>query len=83
MIKDKPLKVQLDFAPVKGIGYGFRQDWIEAKGVDVSAGLDSGAGLGNPMLTFWVKEKGGKTHYFEADMQTVLTKLINTVLHGK
>lgn len=74
--KDIVLSVPLDFKPMKGFGGGMRQEWITAEGDDLTAGLDSGAGLGNPLLTFWIEPKVGERRYYTVSVQDLLTALI-------
>lgn len=61
--------------PPNTLGGGFRLDWLTGSNKKLSAGFDCGAGLGNPMLTFWV-ERNGKRQYFDADMREVLRAAI-------
>lgn len=77
MKKNKKIEVNLTFEPMKGMGGGFRTDWISAKNENLVAGIDSGAGLGNPYLTFWIEEKPGQRKYFTADLREVLPKIID------
>lgn len=71
--KTKPgaFSVTLTFNPMEGLGGGFRQEWASAKCSDFKAGIDSGAGLGNPLMTFWF-ERNGKRQYFTADINAVM-----------
>lgn len=66
------MKIEIEFKPMQGFGGGFRTEWISATSEDLKAGLDSGAGLGNPMLTFWIERAGAKREYFTANMADVL-----------
>lgn len=69
------LKFEVVFEPMKGLGGGFRQEWVSAKFEGGECGLDSGAGLGNPLMTFWVEPKGKKRQYFTAD----ITKMVKAL----
>jgi hypothetical protein len=66
------VKIEIEFKPMEGLGGGFRTDWISAENDELEAGLDSGGGLGNPYLTFWIERKNQKRQYFTADMRPVL-----------
>ena len=71
----KPIVVNVEFFKMEGLGGGFRQEWLLCKNKKFRAGLDSGAGLSNPYLIFWI-EKNGKIEYFTADMRTLFNALI-------
>lgn len=70
------MKTEIEFKPMTGLGGGFRSEWISASNNELEAGFDSGAGLGNPQLTFWIERKGQKRQYFTCDMGEVLTALV-------
>lgn len=67
------LETALRFEPLEGLT-GLRQEWITGERKDATFGFDVGAGLGNPLLTFWV-ERGGKRRYYACDMSSVLQRL--------
>lgn len=73
--------VPVKFVLQKGLGGGFRQSWITANNDErkIEAGIDSGAGLGNPYFTFWVEENGGKRIYFNADVRDILREALGKV----
>jgi hypothetical protein len=71
------LQATLTFVPQEGVGGGFRLDWLDAKANDMHAGLDTGAGLGNPMFTFWIERKGTGRAYFECDIRDLFRTLID------
>lgn len=73
----KPFSLKLDFKPMKGMGGGFRTEWVSGSNSEIKAGIDSGAGLGNPLITFWIEKSGGKRHYYTANVQDVLTEAIS------
>lgn len=75
MSKPMELVVTLRFRPQQGLGGGFRQEWLTAKNKTVHAGLDTGAGLGNPMFTFWIEHNGSERAYFDVDTRDVLRAL--------
>lgn len=58
----------------RSMGGGFYQNWVE--GTDKKSGkvvgIHSGAGLGNPILTFYSEEKGGRRRYFDIDVRDIL-----------
>lgn len=63
---------------MKGFGGGFRQEWIK---VELPNGrgnveLQSGAGLGNPLLTF-SHERAGKTRFWTADLRPLIRDLVD------
>ena len=69
-------KTELSFKPMENFGGGFRAEWVSTKGDGTyEAGVDSGAGLGNAFLTFWIEENGVR-HYFTADISDVLVQAI-------
>ena len=73
------IKVELEFEPMKNFGGGFRTEWISGKNEDMEIGLDSGGGLGNPLLTFWIEKKGEPRKYFTADMRDLLSQLAEKI----
>lgn len=82
-------EVPVNFTPMKGFGGGFRMPWISGENEDIQLGLDSGGGVGNPLMTFWFEDKTGKCkdrQYFTVDMRDVLQSLGEQVeehLHAK
>ncbi len=74
----KPFKVTLEFKPMEGLGGGFRSDWVSGGNGEIKAGIDSGAGLGNPQMTFWI-ERNGKREYYTANIQDVLMAAVAKV----
>lgn len=70
------MKTEIEFKPMEGLGGGFRSEWISAENSELKAGFDSGAGLGNPLLTFWIEVKGERRRYFTCDMSDALKALI-------
>lgn len=72
---EKSFAVPLKFKPMEGFGGGFRTDWVSAEHKGLKFGLDSGADMGNPSLTFCI-EKKGKTRYYTADIGDVLRAAI-------
>lgn len=70
------MKYQMTFSPMKGFGGGFRQEWVSTETPEFSAGLDSGAGLGNPLLTFWIEKKGGKRKTYTASIADLFKFLV-------
>jgi hypothetical protein len=79
--KDVEFEVVLKFKPMKGLGGGFRQEWVSGSGNGVKFHLDTGTGLGNPMMTL-VVTKGGEDHYFDADIRPTLTDAINKAIEA-
>ena len=74
------MKTELHFKKVEGmIAGGFRQNWISCEHDGKLFDLDAGAGFGNPMLTFSVKDKQGVRAYYQADMREVMGNLIEAV----
>lgn len=71
----------VEFKPMEGMGGGFRTGWVSAEYKGKKFGLESGAGLGNPFLTFFV-ESGGKTKYYTADMGDLLRRLHSQIVMG-
>lgn len=70
-------KVTIEFESLKKLG-GFRQEWVSAEGDGYTAGVDSGAGYGNPLMTFWFK-KGDKKQYFTASIEQVIRQGIDAL----
>lgn len=66
------INVNITFEPMQGMGGGFRAEWISAENAILKAGLDSGGGLGNPLLTLWIERKDSKREWFTCDMRKVL-----------
>lgn len=84
--KDKPTEftVELKFSPMGGIGGGFREEWISGKGNGVQFSLDSGAGLGNPLLTLQIRYGDkGSYRYFTADIRPMLEALVDQLIKAK
>lgn len=82
--RNTSFNLELEFKPMQGYGGGFRTEWItatdEADKSGFSAGLDSGGGFGNPLLTFWVQSgKKGERRYYTADMRLLLQAAIAKV----
>jgi hypothetical protein len=77
------MKITMEVKPMQGFGGGFRQEWASAEGVGFKAGMDSGGGLGNPYLTFWIEKGGKKREYHTADMRDVFRAFINQKLKEK
>lgn len=67
--------IPITFEPMVGMGGGFRTDWVSGSGKGISFGLESGAGLGNPLLTFWI-EKKNKRDYYTADIQVLARAIL-------
>lgn len=78
------MKLELLVEPMKGFGGGFRQEWATAEGKQdgkaFEAGIDSGGGLGNPLLTFWIKREGEDKVYYTADIRPILRSFITAML---
>lgn len=80
----KGISVQLTFEPMKGLGGGLRSEWLTGNSDEkdekerIEFGIDSGAGLNNPYLTFWIK-KGGKRTYYTADVRELARGLVKAV----
>jgi len=73
----KSFKVEIEFEPMKGMGGGFRSEWLSGENSEIEAGIDSGAGLGNPLMTFWFRRKpGGERVYFTSNMQKLFEAAI-------
>jgi hypothetical protein len=72
-------ELQLTFKPQEGFGGGFRTEWLTGTNSEVTAGLDSGAGLGNPYLTFWIQPKDdeSKRRYYNVDVRDILSACID------
>lgn len=69
----EPVEARILIQPMRDFGGGFLTDWISAKLPDGREfGVDNGAGLGNPLLTFWVDEPGGERRYFTADLRELM-----------
>jgi hypothetical protein len=77
-------EIPLTFTPQKGFGGGFRTEWLSAKAETPAfeAGIDSGAGLGNPYLTFWIELDGEPRRYFSADVRDLLRASIDAYKAG-
>lgn len=74
----KPFTVTVKFEPMKGLGGGFRTEWVSGKNQNLEAGIDSGGGVGNPLMTYWIQEKGEKKRrYFTVDIRDVLQQAID------
>lgn len=76
ILSKNELNVTLRFKPQQGLGGGFRQEWVTAKDKTLVAGLDTGAGLGNPMFTFWIERTKTERAYFDVDVRDILRELI-------
>lgn len=74
--------VPITFSPMIGVGGGFRTEWVTGKGHGVEFGLDSGAGVGNPYLTFWI-EKNGKRAYYTSEIRDLVNALVVKTTSGK
>lgn len=81
-IKPEPFTTQLSFKPMDGIGGGFRTEWLTGHGDSIKFGLDSGAGVGNPLLTFWIEQGNGKRQYYTADVQELVKSAIAKIVKG-
>ena len=80
MSKPDKIKIELTFTPMKGFGGGFRTEWCSAERDDgTAAGMDSGGGLGNPLLTFWFRPKDGKRVYYTADIRPLIQGLCDAM----
>lgn len=73
--------INVPFKKMEGFGGGFRQEWITAKpdNGEFVAGIDSGAGLGNPLITFWIEEKGQQRRSYTASVADLLEIAIDIV----
>lgn len=76
--KKNQFTIPLEFKPQEGFGGGFRSEWVSAEGNGIKAGFDSGAGLWNPFLTFWIEKKGKKS-YYNANVGDLLRAAIDEV----
>lgn len=72
--------VELVFEPMKGLGGGLRQEWVSGEGNGIKFSLDTGTGLGNPLMTLCVERKGGKVEYFTADIRPMLRAVLDKVV---
>lgn len=73
--KPQPIELPLKITPMEGFGGGFRQEWISGKSPDgTKVALESGAGLGNPLLTFRIERPGQKPEWWTADMADLLQR---------
>lgn len=77
-MQEAKIEVSFKERPPKSFGGGLYQEWISGDGDGVKFGLNSGAGLGNPMLSLWV-EKDGKRVYYDADVRDLITTLVEKV----
>jgi hypothetical protein len=77
--KEETFKITLEFKTMKGFGGGFRQDWVSGENEELKAGMDSGGGLGNPLLTFWIEKKGENRKYFTTNISKALEQAIEAV----
>ncbi len=71
-------QVIITFKPMKDLGGGFRTEWISGEIENkLRAGIDSGGGLGNPLMTFWYEKTGSRREYFTCHMGEVLSDSID------
>ena len=72
----KTIEIPVIFKPQVGLGGGFRQEWVTAAWEKNKAGIDAGAGFGNPMMTFWIEQGRANRVYFETNVADLLRLLI-------
>lgn len=75
--KGKPFSCELKFKPMEGFGGGFRAEWVTASWDNSEAGIDSGGGMGNPFLTFWIEEGRKERRYYTADIRDLFKDAIS------
>ncbi len=67
----KNFKVNLEFEIQKGFGGGFRTEWVSS---------ESGAGLGNPYLTFWIEDKKtNKRIYYNTKVEQIIYQALENL----
>lgn len=74
--EERSVEVSVKFKTMVGFGGGLRTEWVTGSGRGIEFGLDSGAGTGNPLMTFWVKKKCVR-EYYTADVREMIEALVS------